>query len=101
MVNERKLYRKVGKRYIAIDEYRDGFYGCPSNSLLYKYNNGFTCFLRKNNFNVNIDIKKLSYLQTKKDNIINNILYDDNFKVYNISMQEFINKIFVEISKNK
>lgn len=101
MINERKLYRKVGKRYIVIDEYRDGFYGCPSNSLLYRHRSGFSCFLLKKHFNVNIDIKKLSYLQTKKDTIVSNVLYDDKFKVYNIAMQEFINKIFVEISKNK
>jgi len=99
MIEEKKLYRKVGKRYQAIDEYRDGFYGMPGDSLLYKSRNGFTCFLQKKHFNVNIDIKKLSFLQTKKDSIVLDVLKDDKFKVYNISIQEFINKILIEISK--
>jgi hypothetical protein len=99
MMEDKKLYRKVGKRYQAIDEYRDGFYGCPSNSLLYRHKSGFSCFLLKKHFNVNIDIKKLSFLQTKKDSIVLDVLKDDKFKVYNVSLQEFINKILIEISK--
>ena len=98
-MEDKKLYRKVGKRYQAIDEYRDGFYGCPSNSLLYRHKSGFSCFLLKKHFNVNIDIKKLSFLQTKKDSIVLDVLKDDKFKVYNVSLQEFINKILIEISK--
>ena len=92
-----KFFYKKGKRYIAIDEYRDGFYGLPSDGLLYKHDTGLTCFLHPNKFDKNLDIQKLSYLQTKKNDITKKIM-DSNLKVYNISCYDFILDVIEKVS---
>lgn len=97
-MRESKFFIKKGKRYIAIDEYRDGFYGLPSDGLLFKHNIGLTCFLNPKSYDNNLDISKLSYLQSKTS-MLTRQMQEKKLSVYNISPWDFSFEIIKRVSK--
>lgn len=98
MKNE--LYYKKGRRYIKYDTYNNYYTGLPCNGLVYKHKCGMTVFLLKKDFNVDIDIEKLSYLETKKDYLVKE-LTKEKLGIYNISMYEFTSQVFKKLSTKK
>ena len=99
-MREKRFFYKKGRRYFAINEYIDGFFGLPSDGLLYKHKSGMSCFLHPKKWDKDLDIKKLCYFETKISTLTKK-LYDDNVGIYNISTWEFCDQILKKICLNK
>lgn len=94
--NDDKRYYKNGKRYLIVKEWWR-FSGVPADGLVYKRKNAMTVFLKKDDFNVKLDIPRLCFLELSKDAICKRIA-EDKIGVYNISYYEFISEIFKKLS---